>query len=218
MWAASALLNVAQLERYPRGTGAAPFPRRPLALSWPGAGGGMCALRHNKRMHPTADTNDFMLRERLGAAGDAGRYAACRTSIMERIRNSESLTAIFGRWPSFHDAEIHSIYLNRGGGSGPFLEAKIHVYEMTKEVDAKRRYILKNHTLVTFRFSRVAMGEIKWFNQQNVISHFGIDEVEAEPNSGRNFKISITSSYGCEASFECEEVTIISVEPLAPAA
>jgi hypothetical protein len=27
----------------------------------------------NNGMHPTADTPDFMLRERLGAAGDAGR-------------------------------------------------------------------------------------------------------------------------------------------------
>jgi hypothetical protein len=27
-------------------------------------------------MHPTADTTDFKLRERCGAAGDAGRYAA----------------------------------------------------------------------------------------------------------------------------------------------
>jgi hypothetical protein len=26
-------------------------------------------------MHATADTLDFMLRDRLGAAGDAGRYA-----------------------------------------------------------------------------------------------------------------------------------------------
>jgi hypothetical protein len=30
----------------------------------------------NNCMHPTADTHDFMLRESLGAAGDARRYAA----------------------------------------------------------------------------------------------------------------------------------------------
>ena len=137
---------------------------------------------------------------------------------MERIKNSEALTAIFGRWPSFHDAEIHSMYLDRGGKAGPFLEAKIHVYEMTKEVDARGRYVLKNHTLVTFRFSRVVMGEIKWFNQQNVISYLDIDEVGPESSGRRNFYISIKSSNGCEASFECEDVIITSVEPFAPAA
>jgi hypothetical protein len=30
----------------------------------------------NNGMHPTADTTDFMFRESLGAAGDAGRYVA----------------------------------------------------------------------------------------------------------------------------------------------
>ena len=32
--------------------------------------------RHNNGMHPTRDTGDFMFRQRLGRAGDAGRYAA----------------------------------------------------------------------------------------------------------------------------------------------
>jgi len=54
--AASAPLNVAQLERSPRGAGAATSLQRPLAFRWPGAGGGNQALRHNKRMHATADT------------------------------------------------------------------------------------------------------------------------------------------------------------------
>jgi len=35
-------------------------------------------------MHPTADTTALMLRERLGAAGDAGRSAAClETSLVD---------------------------------------------------------------------------------------------------------------------------------------
>ena len=36
----------------------------------------MSAMPHNNGMHPTADTVVVMLRESLGAAGDAGRYAA----------------------------------------------------------------------------------------------------------------------------------------------
>jgi hypothetical protein len=64
--AAFAPLSVANLERYPRGAYAASFLRRPLALYQQGASGGKSALRHNKRMHATADTNLVMLRERLG--------------------------------------------------------------------------------------------------------------------------------------------------------
>jgi hypothetical protein len=71
---------------------------------------------------------------------------------MTRIKNEKALTDIFGRWPSFHDAEIISIYLDRSGQDGPSLEAKIHLFEMTNRVDAKGYYVLKNHILVTFRF------------------------------------------------------------------
>ena len=71
--AAFAPLNVAQLERYPRGAEVATFLRRCIALTWPGASGGNPALRHNKRMHATADTTVVIFRDRLGAARDARR-------------------------------------------------------------------------------------------------------------------------------------------------
>jgi hypothetical protein len=137
---------------------------------------------------------------------------------MERIKNKEGLIDIFGRWPSFHDAEILSIYLDRDGKGGPFLEAKIHLFEMTNQVDAKGCFVQKHHTLVTFRFARVVMGEVKWFNHQNVIACMSIDGVEPEQNDGCSFKVSIESSYGCEASFGCEEVIVTNVEPFKSAA
>jgi hypothetical protein len=67
LWAASAPLSVARLERYSQCAGAASFPRQPLALSWPGAGGGKQALRHNKRMHATAHTKVLINLARGGA-------------------------------------------------------------------------------------------------------------------------------------------------------
>jgi hypothetical protein len=41
-----------------------------------GASGGKNALRHNKRMHATADTTVVIYLQRRGAARDAQRYAA----------------------------------------------------------------------------------------------------------------------------------------------
>jgi hypothetical protein len=58
---------------YPRGPEAAVFLRWRFALSWPGAGGGNRALRHNKRMHATADTQVVIYLQPLGAARDAQR-------------------------------------------------------------------------------------------------------------------------------------------------
>lgn len=108
---------------------------------------------------------------------------------MDRIKNKEGLIDIFGRWPSFHDAEIISIYLDRDGEYGPFLDAKIHLFEMTNQVDDKGIYVLKHHTLATFRFAQVVMGEVKWFNHQNVIAWMSIDEVESGQNDGCSFNV-----------------------------
>jgi len=139
-------------------------------------------------------------------------------SVMERIKNKEGLIDIFGRWPSFHDAEILSIYLDRDGEGGPFLDAKIHIFEMTNQIDEKGFYVQKHHTLVTFRFARVIMGEVKWFNHQNVIACMSIEMVEPEQNHGCSFNVSIESSYGCETSFGCGEVIVRNVEPFESAA
>jgi hypothetical protein len=132
------------------------------------------------------------------------------------ITNEEALTDIFGHFPSFHDAEIISIHLERDGEDAPFLEAKIHVFETTDKVDAQGRYVLKNHTLVTFRFTMIVMGEIKWFNHQNVLALLDIVEVEPEKNEGCRFQVRFPSVYGCEASFSCREVVVIAAEPFEP--
>src|SRR5881398_3267216 len=85
----------------------------------------------------------------------------------KRIEGVELLTDIFGRFPSFHDAEIHSVTLSSGNYAGPVtLEAVIHVFEMTSEI-VGNRYILKNHTLVTFQFDDIQELKLEGFAFQN---------------------------------------------------
>jgi len=64
-----------------------------------------------------------------------------------RIDNARALTDVFGRWPSFHDAEIHRIRLDRGIAGPPSLEADVNVFEITSDVTPSGYYALKNHTL-----------------------------------------------------------------------
>ncbi len=46
-----------------------------------------------------------------------------------KIAGAERVLDIFGAWPSFHDAEVLSLRLDRSGLSGgPELEAEIHVF------------------------------------------------------------------------------------------
>jgi len=137
---------------------------------------------------------------------------------MTDIQNKKALIDIFGHWPSFHDAEILRMSLEREGEDGPYLEAHIHVFEMTSEIDAKGYYVLKNPTLVTFRFTHIVLEYLKWFNQQNVLWDLEITNIKPEENDGCNFKVVMPSSYGLEASFDCKDIIIVNVKPYEKAA
>lgn len=53
----------------------------------------------------------------------------------------------FGSWPSFHDAEVTRIHLNRFGPS----YVDVHVFRMTTDLTATGHYRCDMHAVVTFR-------------------------------------------------------------------
>lgn len=71
-----------------------------------------------------------------------------------KIIGGAKLTNIFGRWPSFHDAEVLELNFWRGNVQPdegvydfPVLMLKIHVWELTNKVDPKGYLVLRYHTL-----------------------------------------------------------------------
>jgi hypothetical protein len=128
------------------------------------------------------------------------------------IQNAELIERIFGRWPSFHDAEIHSILLTRDCKPRPQMDVTIHHWQMTSEVDANGYYVLRNQTLSTLRFSGVTDLVLADFNHQNVLLELEISEL-AESSSGSRFSVSMPTSFGCEASFKCKEICVLSAVP-----
>jgi len=134
-------------------------------------------------------------------------------SIDGQIENAGALTGIFGEWPWFHDAEIISIRLERGP-ERPSLEAVIHVFRMTDDVDDRGFFVLTNHTLVTIRFDGIVLYDFKWFNHQNVID--GLEIGPATNGEGR-FAVEMPSNAGCEARFDCDAIVVIAAVPFAPA-
>lgn len=136
---------------------------------------------------------------------------------VEFIENAEMVTAIFGKWPSFHDAEVVSILLNREGADGPFLEATIHVSQMTSDIDEKGHFRSIHHTLVTLRFTHILLVGLKWFNGQNVLSNLYIEPLTNGDSEERGaFNILFGSSYGVEAEFNCDRIVVVDAAPYAP--
>lgn len=136
---------------------------------------------------------------------------------MVNIENAGSLESVFGQWPSFHDAEVLRVVLDRSGEDGP-LEAIIHVFEMTSEVDSKGFYVLTKHTEVVFRFAGVVLSRLQWFNHQNVLESLEIGELDATKHEGMYLHVEMSSSYGLEAEFDCKRAIVASVRPYRPAA
>lgn len=144
---------------------------------------------------------------------------------MKKILNSEAVTEIFDHWPSFHDAEVVSIRLDRGSATGPegeavkpTLEADIYVFEMTDHVEPDGFYESRKHTLVTFAFRGIEELELKEFNHQNVLFELGFQDISDRHLEVVKWAVNFASSFGVEASFLCNEIAVVRVAPFDPPA
>ena len=98
------------------------------------------------------------------------------------VENAAALTSVFGEWPSFHDAEVISMHLDRTGTQGATLDVRVHAFRMTSDIDARGFYVLTDHTLVALRFADISLLQLRWFNTQNSLSDLLIDPVSPESN------------------------------------
>lgn len=122
-----------------------------------------------------------------------------------RIGNLEAVLRRLGRWPSFHDAEVVRVVLDR---EGVVLELGIKVAVMSSETDAAGCFKVENPALVTLRFADVDELELGDFNQQNAIS-----DLTFEPEGDRT-RVEIWPSFGLGGSFVCLGVEVIELLPL----
>jgi hypothetical protein len=130
-----------------------------------------------------------------------------------RIENAAAVTRVFGRWPTFHDAEILRIHLDRSRPDGPSMMVDIHAFEMTPEVDVRGFYVLRNHCVVSLRFLRISMLELSDFNHQNVLSGLEIGDADPASNDGRSVDVVAGTSNGCAFELKCDGVVVERVEP-----
>jgi hypothetical protein len=156
--------------------------------------------------------------------------------VINQIEGVEKLIEVFGRFPSFHDAEILRIILDRKGNGHfkPTLEATVRTCQITNELDENRRYILKNHCLVDFKFSEIAELKLNGFNHQNVINELVIEKITDKHRKiykteneyakewvkqmieSHNFYVELVYSHGINGSFLCKSIEVLSVKRLSP--
>jgi hypothetical protein len=114
------------------------------------------------------------------------------------IPGAAELLDWFGYWPSFHDAEIISLVLNRNGLSS----LRLHTWHTTSQVDERGCYIKEKHVVVSFHMEEILALALNNFSQQNVI--FGLEIVE--DNYG--YRLVLDPCYGLEGSIRARAVSI----------
>jgi immunity protein 50 of polymorphic toxin system len=86
------------------------------------------------------------------------------------IQGATAVSAWFGRWPSFHDAEVLHLHLNRVGAS----RLSIHAWNILPEVEATGHYRTEKHAVVTFELEDISDLELSDFSQQNVLAQLDV--------------------------------------------
>jgi hypothetical protein len=134
---------------------------------------------------------------------------------VEGIAGADQLVAVFGYWPSFHDAEVLWLRLDRrahgDGYYGPSLEALVHAFEMTSDVDADGYYILRHHVLVHMRFLDVVELQLDGFNHQNALMGLSITDLRDRQMERVRWAAHFDSAFGIDASFQCYAVEVVSI-------
>jgi hypothetical protein len=134
----------------------------------------------------------------------------------ERISGAEKLIGVFGYWSSFHDAEVVWLRLDRRpfvDSDAPTLEALIHAFEMTSEVGTDGCFVLRHHVLVHLRFYAPVGLHLEDFNHQNVLCELSISDIRGFQMERITFEVRFTSSFGMNASFQCERVEVVEIIP-----
>ncbi|WP_406699857.1 Imm50 family immunity protein [Singulisphaera sp. Ch08] len=134
----------------------------------------------------------------------------------DRILGGERLTSVFGYWPSFHDAEVIWLRMDRrsfADGGGPIVELMLHTFEITSDVGPDGCYVLRNHVLVHFRFHDAVELRLAGFNHQNALFGLTVSDLRERQWEHIHFEVHLQPAFGVGASFQCHEIEVLSVEP-----
>jgi len=136
-------------------------------------------------------------------------------SCYTRITNHEAVTSFLGKWPSFDDFEVVSMLLERShDGEELWPVLTIQFFGFRSEVGPESPD--RNNCLLTLRFGGVENVKLDGFNHQNAINGFTVVGKWSERLNREVFNVEIVQGFGVGATFECEEIGVVSVNPAVP--
>ena len=127
--------------------------------------------------------------------------------VTDEVPGTPELIKWFGYWPSFHDAEVLDLKLDRTGRS----TVRVHTFEMTDQVNSQGSFTCTKHVIVSFILDGITDLHLDGFNGQNVISELHLRQT----NEG--YELSLEPCYGLEGTITAHRVCV-ELEPGIPSA
>src|SRR5437868_6749084 len=133
--------------------------------------------------------------------------------VFTKIVDHEKIISVFGRWPSFHDSEVVSVFLNKDEGeklTGATATIKFYLFDLNRPPADPARLT----TLTDMQFFDVQNFSMQRFTHQNAISDFVISESYSDQLKREVFGVELTRGTGFECSFNCSRIRVNSVQRL----
>ena len=135
------------------------------------------------------------------------------------IAGHEEIIAVFGRWPSFHDGEVHRLTLDstrtdQSGRRYASIELQIRGWDLTEHVSDEGFYKQDKDSVVVLLFERVYDVELDGLNHQNVLS--GLDLSLARNPDDENVQhlaVELVHCFGLSGAFKAASAKLISITP-----
>lgn len=118
--------------------------------------------------------------------------------IRDAVEGAAELDAWFGYWPTFHDAEVLSVALERKGLS----RLRVHTWHTTSQVDARGYYTRTKHIVVCFVLEKVTDCDFRDFNHQNTLNSLRLER------ETKGFQVILDPCYGLNGSITAEGLSI----------
>jgi hypothetical protein len=135
------------------------------------------------------------------------------------ITGHKEVLAVFGRWPSFHDGEIHRLLLDSTrtdaqGSRYPSIELALRGWNLTPNVSEAGFYKVENDSVVNLLFEHVYDVELDGLNHQNVLSELELSAVHDPKNPESNhLAVGLVHCYGLSGGFKAASARVLSVQP-----
>ena len=105
------------------------------------------------------------------------------------IPGAESVVSWFGRWPSFHDAEIMTLHIDR---ERRVSSMRIHAFTMSDRPGPDGRLVIEREAVVVFEFTGIRSLRVEGedADTQNVIAALVIEPIAS------GYRIGVSPCYG----------------------